>query len=85
MTCTTVHLDNGSRAIVCTGRRSRQRCVGCGKPAVLLCDWKVPTNKSGTCDAPVCTSCTHVPAPEKDLCPAHRDEWLARKAGEAAA
>lgn len=85
MTCTTVQLDNGARAIVCTGRRSRPRCAGCGAPAVLLCDWKVASRKSVTCDAPICTSCTHSPAPNKDLCPEHRDQWLARQSGRVVA
>lgn len=85
MTCTTVELDNGTRAIVCTGRKARARCAGCDGPAARLCDWKVKSRRSGTCDTPVCSSCSHSPAPKKDLCPAHRDEWLARCAAKAKA
>jgi hypothetical protein len=85
MTCTPVKLADGSRAIICSGRRARRRCCGCGKPADLLCDWKVKGKVSGTCDTPICSLCTHVPAPGKDLCPTHRDQWLARQAGKAAA
>lgn len=46
-----------------------------GKPADLLCDWKVKTKRSGTCDAPICARCPHVPAKDKDLCPDHAAEW----------
>lgn len=85
MTCDVVQLENGTRAIVCSGIR-RQRCVGCGGSANLLCDWKVPSRKSGTCDAAICATCTHAPAPDKDLCPPHAAAWRERcQAGEQAA
>lgn len=69
-------------AIVCTGRQRRQKCVGCGKPAPLLCDWRVPftERKTGTCDKPVCDRCTTSPAPDKDLCPTHAIAWREWKA-----
>lgn len=73
MTCERVTLPGGARAIVCTTRK-RPRCA-CGRPATLECDWKVPTRKSGTCDAPICTRCTTSPAAKKDLCPAHTAEF----------
>lgn len=73
MTCERVTLPGGGVAIVC-GTRSRKRCE-CGQRATLECDWKVPTRKSGTCDAPICARCTTSPAPEKDLCPAHAAEF----------
>ena len=63
MPCTPTRTLHGV-AIVCTRGR---RCP-CGRPATLECDWKVPTRKSGTCDAPICTGCTTSPAPGKDLC-----------------
>lgn len=81
MTCDHVSLPGGGSAIVCSSR-TRQRC-GCGRPATRLCDWKVPTRKSGTCDAPVCARCAHQPAPGKDLCPQHRtafNQWRAARA-----
>lgn len=54
-----------------------KRCTcGSGRPATLLCDWKV---EGGTCDARLCEACTHVPAPDKDLCPKHASEWKARR------
>lgn len=80
MICETVTLPGVGRAIVCS-RGPRKRCA-CGAPASLECDWKDPTRKSGTCDAPICPACTFSPAPEKDLCPAHKvafDAWLASR------
>jgi len=77
MTCHPVNFGDGARGFVCTGRRTRRRCVQCGEPAGLLCDWKVKGRRSGTCDAPICAACTHKPAERKDLCPKHAAEWAA--------
>lgn len=79
MNCQPVKLPNGGSAILCGTKR---RCK-CGRRATLLCDWKVPTKKSGTCDAPICTRCTTSPAPDKDLCPKHAAEFETWKAGRA--
>lgn len=69
-----------SRGFICTRSRKPTRCAcGSGLPADLLCDWKVPAKKSGTCDAKICAACTHVPATDKDLCPKHASEWKARQ------
>lgn len=65
---------------MCGPRRKRQRCA-CGRAATLLCDWKVPANPGGTCNAPICEACTTVPAPDKDLCTAHAAAWEAWKGG----
>lgn len=70
MTCETVTLPGGQRAIVCSRARRRPKCRACGRPATLECDWKKPRKKSGTCDAPICDRCTTSPAPDKDICPA---------------
>lgn len=87
MTCDHVTVPGGARAIVCSSRR-RQRC-GCGRNATLLCDWKVPAKKSGTCDKPLCDRCTAHPEAngrvnfDKDLCPAHAEafeQWKAEQA-----
>jgi hypothetical protein len=78
MICQAVTLPDGGLAIVCTGGRLR-RCA-CGETATQLCDWKVKTRRSGTCDKPLCERCTHVPAPGKDLCPGHAAMWKARAA-----
>jgi hypothetical protein len=81
MTCHHVQLENGASAIVC-GRGLRFERCRCGRKALLLCDWKMPegktVRKSGTCDQPLCDRCTHSPAPDKDLCPAHAAEWHQR-------
>ena len=71
MTCTPVTLPAGGHAIVC-GSSARCRC---GRRAPLLCDWKVPERRSGTCDTPVCERCTTSPTAGKDLCPTHAAAW----------
>lgn len=76
MTCERVTLPGGGGAIVCGPTR---RCK-CGRRATLLCDWKVPTKKSGTCDAPLCDRCATSAAPDKDLCAAHAVAFEAWKA-----
>lgn len=73
MTCERVSLAGGGVAIVC-GTFKRKRCA-CGGAATLECDWKVPSRKSGTCDAPICASCTTSPAPGKDLCLTHAADY----------
>lgn len=85
MPCEHVAMPGGGTAIICTSR-SRQRC-GCGRPATLLCDWLVPTKRSGTCDEPICRTCSMSPAPEKDLCAGHAaawEKWQADRATRAA-
>lgn len=82
MACESVTLPGGTRAIVCGPRRKQKRCE-CGAVATLECDWKVPERKSGTCDAPICSSCTFSPAPGKDLCTAHQQEFEHWKAAHA--
>lgn len=82
MGCTRVsfQMSDGARAtgFVCTGRTRARRCLFCGhKPADLLCDWKVPGKKSGTCDRPMCLQCSTKPAEGKDLCPTHATAWKA--------
>jgi hypothetical protein len=82
MTCHPFTTPEGARGIVCTGGRAKQ--CRCGRRATLECDWKVPTKRSGTCDAPICASCTTSPEPGKDLCTAHATQWRAwqdRRAG----
>lgn len=77
MTCHHVNLG-GTIAIVCTPTR---RCK-CGRRATLECDWKVPGRKSGTCDAPICSSCATSPAPGKHLCATHAaafEQWKAAR------
>ena len=83
MTCETVPLPGGGTAILCGRQQPKMKCRSCGQPADLLCDWKTPEGRYGTCDAPICTSCTTKPAPNKDLCPTHAaayERWSAEKA-----
>ena len=80
MMCERVQLPDGTAAIVCGGH-ARRRCA-CGRRAPLLCDWKVPARKSGTCDKPICAACALEPAPDKHLCPAHAEayrQWQGRR------
>lgn len=77
MPCTPTTFPGGARGFVCSSRPRRQRCA-CGQLSTKLCDWKVLSKKTGTCDRPLCAGCTHIPAPDKDLCPDHAAEWLAR-------
>jgi len=79
MSCTVVELPGGGRGFACGPRRAPRRC-GCGAPASLLCDWKTPVRKSGTCDAPLCARCASSPAPGKNLCPEHAGAWAQWKA-----
>lgn len=85
MTCEHVTLPDGTAAIVCGPRRRKAKCCKCGKPAGLLCDWKVKTKRSGTCDEPICARCTSSPAPDKDLCPDHAAEWAEMRKAKGAA
>jgi len=75
MTCKVVQTGDIT-AIVCSRGASQKRykCSVCGQPATLLCDWKIGNGK--TCDVPVCHEHTYRPAPGKDLCWAHSNEWL---------
>ena len=78
MQCQVVPMPGGGNAIVC-GPTTRCKC---GRKARLLCDWKMPSKASGTCDKPLCSSCTFSPAPDKDLCPKHKaefEEWKLRQ------
>lgn len=73
--CRHVDLGNGNFAIVCGGKHKPKFCA-CGREGVLLCDWKVKSNKgSGTCDEPVCKRHAMQVGPDKHLCPAHQREW----------
>ena len=74
MVCRQIKIGDASAFVCGPARRCR-----CGRPATKECDWKVPARKSGTCDAPLCDSCATAPAPEKDLCPRHAEEWRRRR------
>lgn len=66
-------------AIACTGRAKRCKC---GRRGTLLCDWKIPAKRSGTCNAALCEACASSPAADKHLCPMHTAalaEWAEDK------
>lgn len=69
--------DGQTTGFMCTSRDRQPRCA-CGKAGVRRCDWKMTRRKSGTCDKPLCATCSTQPAPDKDLCPEHAAEWKAR-------
>jgi hypothetical protein len=58
MPCEHVKFADGSSAIICSDRRTAKQCCSCGRACDFLCDWKVASRKSGTCDRPICR--THV-------------------------
>lgn len=73
MACHHMKFADGTTAIICT-REGRKYC-SCGRAADLLCDWKVKTRKSGTCDAPICRKCALEVGPDKHLCREHQKAW----------
>lgn len=79
MTCHPFDIPGVGRGFVCTSGKAK-RC-SCGRRATLECDWKVPSRRSGTCDAPICAHCTTSPAPDKDICPEHKPDYEAWKKG----
>jgi hypothetical protein len=77
-----IHLQFGSKG----NRDATPPCSVCGWISSQLCDWIVNRNllvhgKPKTCDRALCSSCTHSPQPEKDLCPEHAVAWKAVLAG----
>jgi hypothetical protein len=75
--CEHFQLDNGTLAIICGGRVQRKFCQ-CGREAKFVCDWKVSSRTSGTCDRPLCVSHSKQVAPLKHLCQEHQrlyGEW----------
>lgn len=76
MKCTMLKV-NGSDVIVCGSRWRHLSCVVCKAPAPRLCDWNVGNGK--TCDAPICAEHSYQPAPDKDLCPRHAEQWKQRQ------
>lgn len=75
MPCVPFSTPDGATGFMCYSRGRGPKCA-CGKPGSRLCDWKTGPGK--TCDRPICTGCTHVPAAGKDLCSEHAAEWRAR-------
>lgn len=80
MPCNHMKLPGGGYAIVCA-RGGGKRCVTCGRPSTLLCDYPVTRDgKPGTCDRPMCAKHAEHVGPDRDYCLAHAEH--ARKDGE---
>lgn len=78
--CEHIKLPGGVTAIVCGVRHNTKFCA-CGRPADMLCDWKVSGKRSGTCDRPICRDHALQVAPEKHLCQEHQKafaDWKKR-------
>ena len=73
-----VTMPDGSMATVCT-RGRRQTCYICSRPAPLLCDYPVTSNKSGTCDRAFCSRHGENQGEGVDYCLSHAEH---KKAGE---
>jgi hypothetical protein len=74
--CERIQLPGGGTAMICASGTHSAHCR-CGRSAVALCDWKVPGNHSGTCDAPLCADHAKAVARNKHLCPEHDRAWSA--------
>lgn len=77
MTCTFISIPGGGTAIICGPKPRRRKCSVCGDmvghASQRECDWKM--GAGATCDRLICSACTSVPAPGKDLCPTHARKW----------
>lgn len=82
MPCSTINLPGGGVAFVRHSAPRRRRCCACHLAGGYLCDWKVSEGK--TCDAPICPEHALEVAPNKHLCPQHREAWAKRQAAKAA-
>lgn len=74
---------DGYSGFLCGPKVRVPKCkCGSGQLAELMCDWKVG-EAGATCDAKICRVCSTVPAPLKDLCPAHAEAWKLWKGAKA--
>lgn len=46
----------------------------CSYIATKLCDWRID-DAGRTCDEPICDAHAWSPAPDKDLCPRHLEQY----------
>lgn len=77
MTCEWVRMPDGMLVHVKHSHKRRIACSRCRQLATRACDWKVGLGR--TCDRSLCDTCTHEPAPGKDLCPEHAAAWAERQ------
>lgn len=82
MTCESVTLANGTRAIICRSRPRRRKCSCCGtRWAERECDYPDLKRKSGTCDKPLCTKCAVKGGDNIDYCPHHPKDQTGQQMG----
>lgn len=76
MPCEVKKDDDGQvTTIICSRGRNPRRCLQCGRPANLLCDYPVVRGTvKGTCDASLCGGCTTKKG-GGDLCRPHAALW----------
>lgn len=71
MTCRTIHLGDGSKAILCDRSRRTKKCRSCGGYGEeKLCDFDVGGGK--TCDAKCCSLCAAHVGRDRDYCSKHK-------------
>lgn len=71
MTCRTIHLGDGSKAILCDRSRRTKKCRACGGYGEeKLCDFDVGGGK--TCDAKCCSLCAAHVGRDRDYCSKHK-------------
>ncbi len=71
MGCLRVQTKEFEGFICSRGPLPREKCVICGKPHQVLCDY--PVSPAKTCDAALCRRCAvHVPGMDIDYCPGHQ-------------
>lgn len=66
-------LKTASGVVIVCGRvlKNVSWCF-CGRQAQYLCDWKVPSRDTGTCDKPLCATHAHAVEQRKHLCAEHQ-------------
>jgi len=77
MACEVKKLGDTTAIICSRGRRPQRRCLHCGRPADLLCDYPVRAGAGpvdGTCSASLCGACT-TKRGGGDLCRPHAALW----------
>jgi hypothetical protein len=71
--CTQLTINGRGVGFVCGD--GKVKFCGCGLQAVALCDWKIPSRDSGTCDKPMCARHAKQVGRGKHLCPEHQLAW----------
>ena len=66
-------MEDGTRMILChSGKRPKEKCYVCGKPAPYLCDYVLEFGlENPTCDRPMCAEHRVKIGPNIDYCKEH--------------